>query len=172
MLTAGASAEAATIGFNGGYDVSNWTISRSSETMGGSVDVSGAPNSITLIEPDNGSEGWIEFTIVTLTSGVFSFDWTYGGVDLCCGTAQVNVGGTVTDLANGSASSGSFSETISAGTLFGFRSSSSDGIFGSTTMTVSNFSAPAAVPVPAALPLLLTAFGGLMVASLRRRGNA
>jgi hypothetical protein len=172
VLTAGASAQAATTGFNGAYDVSNWTITRSSTSVGGSVDVSGAPNSITLNEPNSGEGGWVEFSILTKQTGVYSFDWSFGGEDVGFGAAEINVDGAITQLATNNVATGSFSQTISADTLFGFRSSSTDGFFGLTTFTVSNFSAPAAVPAPAALPLLLTAFGGLMVASRRRLPTA
>jgi hypothetical protein len=162
-------ADATTVGFVDDYAIPNWTISSSG--VGGLIDMSGAPSSITLVEPDSGSGGWIEFSIAAAEAGTFAFDWAFGGVDFGFGSAQVRIGSTLTTLADASATSGSFSTAVAFGDLIGFRSTSVDGIFGSTTFTISNLSVPsiAAVPLPAAFPLLVVALGGLSFAARRRR---
>ncbi|MEO1899651.1 MAG: PEP-CTERM sorting domain-containing protein, partial [Methylococcales bacterium] len=49
-----------------------------------------------------------------------------------------------------------------AGEVFGFRAHSIDSAFGAATTTISNFSAPAAVPVPAAVWLFGSGLMGLI----------
>lgn len=162
-----ASNASASTNFTGGYAVGNWTTSSSG--VGGSVNTSGAPLSVVLIEPDFGSGGWIEFTISALSSGIFSFDWAWGGTDSCCGRADV-YNGTLSSLApyGTDPTSGTYSAALLAGDTIGWRVTSSDGIFGSTVLTISNFSV-GTVPLPATLPLLLAALGGMGLAARRRK---
>ena len=175
------------LGFNGVYDVSTWTTTFATTTSpsavlgtGGSVDTSGAPNMITLTEPDNGGgfEYGVQFTNVAAADGIFSFDWTYDGTDGCCSAVYAYIGSTVTPetflgpyLANGVdiPTGGSFSAAILAGQVFGWGNFTEDDIFGANVLTITNFSAPGpvAVPEPGTFALLGLSLAGL--AATRRR---
>ncbi|GAA3872448.1 VPLPA-CTERM sorting domain-containing protein [Celeribacter arenosi] len=166
------SASAATItGFTGAYDMSNWTIS----TGGGSVNTSGAPNSIYLVEPNNAVGGaTVSVTTTAASTGIFAFDWKVGGSDCGWATSYAIVGGASRGLASNCAS-GSYNAAVSAGDVIGFSIVTKDGIFGSNTLTISNFSAPqapklSAVPLPATGMMLLTGFGAM--AGFRRKSKA
>ncbi|WP_299789671.1 VPLPA-CTERM sorting domain-containing protein [uncultured Marivita sp.] len=155
--------------FADGYDVSNWTVSAS---FGGSVNTTGAPSSIVVIEPNSGFGGAIaSFTTVALGTGTFSFDWDYGGND--CGWASAlvyNNGSSV--LANSCTSGNSYSAQVNAGDIIGFGIRTFDGILGSTTLSISNFTAPSEltpVPLPAAGWMLFSGFGALAFVGRRRR---
>lgn len=172
ILSLATSVSAATInGFTLDYAVPNWTLT---SAVGGGVDTAAAPNAITLIEPNSGSGGTLSYTIEVAETGTISFDYVFGGTDFGWGSAGALLNGAQTTLPGATRLNSSPGQTFSAffnvnaGDTFGFFSNSVDGIFGSTTLNVSNFQAVgvAAVPLPASLLLLLTALGGLM---LRRR---
>ncbi len=155
--------------FSGGYDVSNWSQSLN----GGTIDTSGAPNSIietsSNLDPDfmNNNSADTDFTIASLGSGLVNFGWLYNTSDwdssydpfgsLLNGVfTQITVDGISTSQA------GTASFNVLAGEVFGFRAHSIDSAFGAATTTISNFSAPAAVPVPAAVWLFGSGLMGLI----------
>ena len=142
-------AKAAFIGY---YSPSNWTFTQPPNGVG-SVDSSGAPNSIVL----EGSQGTIapgnvDFTITVPASGTWSFDWSYDSVDVVNSTINDNGGyllnNTFTRLAfnsevvNGPVS-GFISLSVSQGDTIGYRVSTSAGNSFPGLLTVSNFNAPA-----------------------------
>src|SRR5450830_481413 len=107
-------------GFTGSYDISNWTVSASSFGCGtSSVDTSGAPGTVTFNYSISGAgSGHIGQTIVNGTSTTFA---TFNGATVA-GTATVNA---------------------TSGQSFAIDLSKFSG-FGSTTMTITNFSVAAA----------------------------
>ena len=93
--------------FVGYYDVSNWTVEQNG-FADGSVDTTGAPASILIIEPEAADEEFEEFcnefpalceeelssevtfTITAESDGIFSFDWVFDArEDNCCSGATV-----------------------------------------------------------------------------------
>lgn len=142
-------AKAAFIGY---YSPSNWTFTQPPNGVG-SVDSSGAPNSIVL----EGSQGTIapgnvDFTITVPESGTWSFDWSYDSQDIVNSTINDNGGyllnNTFTRLALNSdvvsgPVSGFISLSVSQGDTIGYRVSTSAGNSFPGLLTVSNFSAPA-----------------------------
>lgn len=180
--------------FMGAYEVSNWTTT-TEDNSGGilpvqpSVNILGAPSSIqllsgddTLASPPGPGNSFVEFTIAAASSGLVSFDWLYD--------IPLDVGGPGSDeepefelfgyLLNGNftqltdsfgstTQSGMISFNVNNGDIFGFRAFSVDSTFGHQTTTISNFSAPDAVPEPATIVLIGTGFLGLIAYRLKNR---
>ena len=64
--------------FTSDYDISNWTQSLN----GGSIDTSGAPNSIIEVSSNSGGgSSNTDFTITSLDSGIVTFSWVYNTSD-------------------------------------------------------------------------------------------
>ena len=138
--------------FTGAYAPANWTQSIQGD---GSIDTSGAPNSISLSGTNDGNGGSknTDFTIAAPTAGVVSFDWAFGTLDgpfwdpfgyLLNGSFT-----QLTDNGGSQSQSGSAAFSVLAGDVFGFRQNSRDSCCGRASTTISNFN----VAVPGPLPL-------------------
>ena len=149
--------------FTGAYAPANWTQSIQGN---GSIDTSGAPNSISLSGTNDfisGDSKNTDFTIAAPTAGVVSFDWAFGTFDF--GPRWDPFGyllnGSFTQLTvnGGSRSqSGSAAFSVLEGDVFGFRQNSRDSCCGRASTTISNFNV-ATVPGPLPLFGVGAAFG-------------
>lgn len=147
--------------FSGPYAPENWTFT---SDAGGFIETHTA-DTLVLVGGDigsGGSHGDTDITILVTATGQWSFDWTFVGNTHTFGAevAYYLVNGTLTILSlspgNPSPISGFVTVDVEAGDVIGFRVESIDGVFGSGTLTITDFSAP--VPAPAA-SLLLLGFG-------------
>ena len=151
--------------FAGSYALDNWTFANTNAD-GSVVPSSGTATSITITGGDNGSLafGATNFTVAAAATGTVSFSWSYSSVDLntfdlagfCkpivpnldpCAVDMGNVNSTADNLiliaTNAeSGASGTFSETVAAGDIFGFSVVTADNIFGPGVLTISDFFAP------------------------------
>ncbi len=140
---------AVTVGFQGDYAPSNFTL----VTNGGdgSVNTGGAPASIVLTGSDNGTGGDTDFRMIVpgVAPTVLKFNWVYNTIDPGFDRGiYLVLGGSGVFLADTDGQSGSVSILASPGDTFGFRVNSDDGIFGPGILTVSNFSASDVPPLP------------------------
>jgi hypothetical protein len=154
--------------FTGAYAPANWTQSIQGD---GSINTSGAPNSISLSSADDeeifGPSKNTDFTIAAPNAGVVSFDWAFGTADAASSYDPFGylLNGSFTQLTNDGGSvtqSGSVAFAVLAGDVFGFRQNSSDLCCGRASSTISNFNvAVPNVAVPGPLPLFgaAAAFG-------------
>ena len=152
--------------FIGPYAVQNWTVSA---PVGGGVDTSNAPNSVTLHSANSGSEGNVDFTITAVAATLWSFDWSYWTDDVDgpdFDPAGYLLNNTFVQLSPGS---GHIDVQINAGDVIGFRANSTDGALGPGHLTVSNFEA-GQVPEPSTWALMGAGCAGLALA--RRRKTA
>ena len=136
------------------------------------------------MEPDNVPYAVQEFDFshAVATSGTVSFDWGFdASIDSCCsgfnfyknGVLVANLtGGTFADPYGNftTVTSGSFSTAVNAGDIITFGAFSADGCCGASTNTVSNFSAPGAVPEPATWAMMLAGLG-LVGYAMRKRAT-
>lgn len=176
-LLGSASAQAA---FIGDFAVGNWTayISGGNFDADGSVDTSGAPDSVVLTgNDDDEGEQMVDFTIIAPSDGDISFDWLYVTQDGCgpeCDPFGYLLNGVfyqLTDDFGDDTQSGSDSIFVQMGDEFGFSQRTLDGLEGPGVTTVSNFnfkSRTATVPEPAT-PVLLGAGLLLGLAMFGRR---
>lgn len=166
-----APASAATIGFTGPFDVSNWSIVNTNSD--GWVDTSGAPNSVVIVGGDNWSfgAGDTDFSIVNPYPYkiAVTFDWSYTTPDgPIWDPFRVGVDGLFTDVTDnfgGPAQVGSTKFGVSPGQVFTLRIHTLDNIYGRGVATISNF---AAVPEPTSMAVFGTALAGLAIRSRRR----
>ncbi len=190
MLGTMGSAEASS--FTGAFDPSNWTflnthIKPSSEgedttdpfsNFNGYVDTSNAPFSVSITGGNNGTRhpGDTLYTTTALSSGLFSFDWSYLNQEP---TAMYDFFGfilneTYTQLSNdwgGKSQRGTFSTILTAGDIFGFVVKTEDNIAGAPTVTISNLllvDNPQSVPEPTATFGFLV-LGGMGAGSILKR---
>ena len=173
ILTAG-SAEAASIGFVGDFDVANFTF----ETVGnGSVDLSDAPDSISIVGTDDSfdsfgfvASGLTSFTTTVVSDAVASFDFAFVTTDVDGPSFDpfVVINDTTIQISDDDGPDeqfGSLSFELAEGTTFGFGIDSTDGILGSASVTISNFEA-AAIPEP--MTVVGTLLGGAALLRARR----
>lgn len=136
--------------FAGPYAPANWTFSANGGD--GSVDTTGAPNSITLNGSDSQTGNFIntDYTTMAAGSGPVSFDYDYYSTDSIFydGFGYLLNGAFTQIVDNGSQGSGFSQFNVVAGDTFGFRVYTSDDRYGRGTATISNFSAPVPGPVP------------------------
>lgn len=153
------------------YAVGNWTTTVTSGD--GSVDLAGAPNTLSLTSSNNNSSGNVDFTIAAAAGGQVSFDWSYNTMDDDSsydpfGYVLNNSYFSLTSYTNPNFQTGTAQFSVTSGDVFGFRMGSTDGCCGTATATISGFSAPAgAVPEPETYALM--GIGSLALAWARRR---
>jgi hypothetical protein len=151
--------------FDGSYAVSNWAQS----VNGGSIDSSGAPNSVTLVSSNAGNGNTNQdFTFTAVQDGYVNFAWSYSTADKDGATWDTFgwlLNGSYTQVTNDAGpilQSGSLFFHVFAGDVFGFRTNSLDSAFGAATTTVSDFKVASTVPVPAAMWLMIAPLMGLV----------
>ncbi len=153
---------AGVIGFTGDYDPSKWETTHFNSD--GSVDTSNAPDSVTFVSSDNGSEeyGSTSFSIVVPENGALYFRWSFTTEDFSAFWDPfgyfVDDKYTRVTFPSLRSQSGWRGVSVLQGQVFGFRIDSIDNIVGRSTVVVSNFEA---VPEPTSM----AAFGGAMIAS-------
>ncbi|RYD51163.1 MAG: T9SS type A sorting domain-containing protein [Sphingobacteriales bacterium] len=150
-LTGGADTPGIYSGFAGPFAPSKWNFSQT--TSNGKIITSGAPNTVvfissdsTALAPDGGSDDW---TINIPNAGNITFNWAYSTND-SAGNDFVRYivnGGTPTNLPGFSNSgsktqSGTATIAVPANSSFTLRGRSRTNTGGSSTTTISNFSAP------------------------------
>ncbi|MDX2232136.1 MAG: PTPA-CTERM sorting domain-containing protein [Leptolyngbyaceae cyanobacterium bins.349] len=174
-LTLAAPAQAA--GFTGDYAPSNFTLTNFNTDGVSGVDLTNAPNSITLVGSDIGGGnitnvfpfGFTLYSTTAAASGVVSFDWAYSTSDDAGANWDpfgVLLNGSFTQLTNNAFNqSGAFSFNVAQGDNFGFALVTLDNLNGRAYATISNFNAPTAIPTPALLPGLI----GMGIAAIRKR---
>ena len=168
--------------FSGYYAPSNWLIGHGPDvsTDFGSVDTTmGATGSITLIGSDSGSgsTSYVDFTIIAPAAGSFSFNWDYTSNDpslaLYDSAGYVkNIQFQLTTDAGDSSQSGLMRSVlgVEAGDKIGFHVTTQDNLFGSASLTISNFNFHAPVPEPTSVAMMALGLLGLAgVAAARRR---
>lgn len=147
--------------FNGNYAPANWTFTPEGN-VGGSVNTSGAPGSIAITSPNEGTvndpkPGTSLYTIVSPKASIVSFNWslTIGQDEALADNDPFGfvLNGVRTQLSDDfeADQTGTFSTTVAQGDTFGFYAESLDGRFGGSTTTVSNFTT---AQVPGPLPVL------------------
>jgi hypothetical protein len=160
LIMAG-SAQAA---FVNAYDATKWT----QVTNGGSINTTNAPNSVSLTSSNNrGGVKNQDFSIAAAGNGVVSFDWSYVTTDANSSYDPFSwfLNGVFTQLTVAGPAltqSGTVTFNVFTGDIFGFRANSTDSRLGAATTTVSNFNAPSAVPLPAAIWLMGVPLMGLI----------
>jgi hypothetical protein len=150
--------------FTKGYVPTKWTQAKTANSNG-SVNTASAPGSITITGSDDPSgiitsQEDIDYTITAIATGVWSFSWAYHTNDSYndpqYDLAGVLVNGVFTQLSNSAGAvdqSGTYSASVSAGTVIGFRIRATDNGYGNATFSISNFSPPGGV-----LPVKLSSF--------------
>jgi hypothetical protein len=153
-----------------------WTATFANASAGRSrtVDTSTAPGSLQL-----GLSTGTNFVIIADTfdftamvpgdapTGLVSFDYNYSEVDPDLSTFFAYTKNGTPQTITALPGSSSFSFSVDPGDTFGFLLSSSY-YFASSSVTITNFNAPA-VPEPSALMLLATGFVGVLGLRHRRR---
>lgn len=137
-------------GFSGPYAPSNWVTSA---PVGGTVDVTNAPTSISLIGPNGGSGGDLDYSFtVPFCSTTVSFNWVVSHPDCGFDVIYYGVNGTYTFLTSCSGSGSVGPMVLYSGDVLTFRIHSNDGIFGSPTFTISNFTTVDVIDVGSPVP--------------------
>jgi len=153
-LSAVSTSSGTVAGFTDYYAPGNWTVSHSPVTDIGSVNTSGAPNSISVTSSDGGNYGAhsVFFSIVVPASGNVSFNWNYTTTDVdgaAFDLPQYAIDGTIIGNVSGfnpngaNSQSGTATISLTAGQTFSFVMTAMDDILGAATTIFSNFIAPA-----------------------------
>lgn len=186
LLCFSMSASADFSGFSGYYAPTQWTIGHTADDFG-SVDVTGAPGSITLTgsnstpvdgdgNPNYDLFGRVDFTIVAQGAGTFSFNWSYSTTDSLgpfydpAGYIKGSIATGQFQLTNDSDpsnQSGQMSFSVAAGDVIGFHVTTLDNYGGSASLTISNFSAP--VPEPTSVAMMALGLLGVAGTTAARR---
>ncbi|MEM7102954.1 MAG: HYR domain-containing protein [Bacteroidota bacterium] len=126
-------------GFVGPFDVANWTQDITGDNA--SIDLSGAPASVSFDGPDGGAGAAAATLEITIPAdGTLSFDWDYFTTDgSVFDPFGYELNGVFTRLSFSNTDSGSESLMLSAGDVFAFSQTSIDQLFGDGATTVSNF---------------------------------
>ncbi|MGY6630918.1 MAG: choice-of-anchor D domain-containing protein [Wenzhouxiangella sp.] len=133
-------------GFEGPFDLDNWTLVNAPSNVGGSFNVTaGPPIELFVVGGDDTVAGDTDFRIQIPVDGTLSFDWGYQSDD----EGQFDRGGYVlnddfTVLAFNNSQvpyfEGSREIAVSEGDVFAFRVNTTDGRFGEGILGVTNFS--------------------------------
>ena len=140
------------------YGLSNWSQS----INGGSIDISGAPDTVVLISSNDNSDAEKnqDLTITALENADISFAWNFQTNDSFnaydpFGMLLNGVFTQLSDNLGNNNQSGVFSFNVVTGDIFGFRANSIDSMFGSSITDISAFNAvPTSVPIPATFWLM------------------
>ncbi|GAB3257667.1 PEP-CTERM sorting domain-containing protein [Chitinimonas naiadis] len=154
------------------YKTSSWTQSLN----GGSINLTGAPNTIKLTSSNDGTgPDNTDMTIKAEAAGTVFFNWNYVTSDRD-GPAYDPFGWLFNNVFHQLTSgtdrnqNGTVSFNVKAGDVFGFRIFAKDSTLGSATATVSNFVAPNRIPEPASIAL--TGLALAFMAGMRRRNRS
>lgn len=162
--------------FNGQYDLSLWTH----EENTGEIILTDAPDSLTQVSSNTPSQTPIntDSTITAEEDGTVSIDWDYSTEDFSStfdkfGWLLNGIFEQLTEDAGNFIQSGSVSFSVEKNDVFGFRTISTDGEFGSSTTIISNFSfTPNSVDVPEPSTLMLFALTLLGLGIAKKRKNS
>jgi hypothetical protein len=168
--------------FQGTFSPGNWT---ETITNGGDgfVTLNGPLTSVSFTGGNNGVDSDVDFTIAAPSAGTVAFTWSYSTTDSgdVNGDAYYDPFFFLSDgllfsfqltTEFGANQGGSESFSVGSGDVFGFRQSTLDGLFGSATTIVSNFTftpgGVSGIPEPSGAMALGLIFG-LSVFGRRRR---
>ncbi len=124
--------------FSGQFAPANWTTTNVNSD--GTVNTAGAPASIAITGPNNGSfaSGYIDYSITVPNNGTISFNWVCAHPDAGWDDFQYAINGVTTFITDQN-TSGSNSVNVTGGSTFSFRITSDDNTTGGPTVTISNF---------------------------------
>ena len=160
--------------FTGAFAVGNWTTTKPTGSDG-FVTLNG-PTSVTVASGNNAIEGNTDFSITMPFAGTVTFTWSFSTADdpiedpFFVGSASSFT--KLSDDFGPFIQTGTKSVSLGAGELFTFRAYTSDGKYGGSQTTITNFSVTydsGAVPEPTSMAIF--GLGALGVAYRQRRKN-
>lgn len=169
--------------FTGAFDVGNWTTTKPTGSDGFVVTQNGPTPVITTVIVATGNNGLsyagnTDFSITMPFAGTVSFTWSFStdDQDVSGDPFSVGSGSSFTQLSNNTGfatQTGTKSVLLGAGELFTFRAYTSDGGYGRSQTTITNFSVSyadsGAVPEPTSMAIF--GLGALGMAYRQRRKN-